>query len=138
MLKNDAQSGDISFEGSMNLQVDKSNLIKAGLEFRYNTSSDEGSWRYPSDTQNPKYWINRGLHETYHPTQIALYVQDKMEFESMILNFGIRYDYFNPNHDWFDQSDLYNLAVDPLYDETKDLDGDQIVRLRVGVLGGGR
>ncbi len=126
LLKNHSQSGDVSFEGSLNLQVDKSNLVKAGLEFRYNTSSDKGSWRYPSDTDNPKYWINRGLHETYHPIQVAFYIQDKMEFESMILNFGLRYDYFNPNYDWFDRTDLYNLAVDPLYDETKDLDGDQV------------
>jgi len=30
------------------------------------------------------------------PVQFAAYVQDKMEFESMVINFGVRYDYFNP------------------------------------------
>ncbi len=33
---------------------------------------------------------------------------------------------FNPNRDWFDPTDLFNLAVDPLYDSSKDPDGDQI------------
>ncbi len=28
-----------------------------------------------------------------HPIQVSGYIQDKMEFESMILNMGVRYDY---------------------------------------------
>ena len=31
------------------------------------------------------------------PIQFAAYVQDKMEFEDMVVNFGIRYDFFDPN-----------------------------------------
>jgi hypothetical protein len=49
-----------------------------------------------------------------------------MEFESMILNIGVRYDYFNPNRDWFEQTNLFNLAVNPLYDAAKDIDLDQV------------
>ena len=30
------------------------------------------------------------------PIQFAAYVQDKMEFADMVVNFGIRYDYFDP------------------------------------------
>lgn len=30
------------------------------------------------------------------PVQFAAYIQDKMEFESMVVNFGVRYDYFDP------------------------------------------
>lgn len=31
------------------------------------------------------------------PNQFAAYVQDKMEFHDMVINFGIRFDYFDPN-----------------------------------------
>ncbi len=31
------------------------------------------------------------------PWECALYLQDKMEFDLMVINFGLRYDYFEPN-----------------------------------------
>ena len=31
------------------------------------------------------------------PFEYSAYIQDKMEFEEMVINIGIRYDYFNPN-----------------------------------------
>lgn len=31
------------------------------------------------------------------PYQFAAYIQDKMEYDNMVINFGLRYDYFNPN-----------------------------------------
>jgi len=37
---------------------------------------------------------NRYSHE---PAELAVYIQDKMEFDFMIVNVGLRYDYFNPN-----------------------------------------
>ncbi len=30
------------------------------------------------------------------PIDFAAYIQDKMEFDEMVINFGLRYDYFNP------------------------------------------
>ncbi len=32
-----------------------------------------------------------------HPYEFAFYVQDKMEFDQMVVNLGLRYDYFNPD-----------------------------------------
>lgn len=32
----------------------------------------------------------------HRPREVAAYVQDKMEFQDMIVNFGIRFDYFDP------------------------------------------
>jgi len=34
---------------------------------------------------------------TVKPYEFSLYIQDKMEFDEMVLNLGIRYDYFQPN-----------------------------------------
>jgi len=33
------------------------------------------------------------------PYEFSGYIQDKMEFDEMVINVGIRYDYFNPNTD---------------------------------------
>ncbi len=126
ILKNNIISGDISLVGNMNWQWNTNNLLKTGFEFRYNTYGEKESWRIPSFTDNKDDWINRGLNETYHPLQFALYAQNKMEFESMILNIGLRFDYFDPNRMWFDKSNLYNLAIDPSYDVKKDPDLDQV------------
>ncbi|MCZ6671330.1 MAG: TonB-dependent receptor, partial [Verrucomicrobia bacterium] len=34
---------------------------------------------------------------SHRPKEIAVYAQDKMEFDFMIVNVGLRYDYFDPN-----------------------------------------
>lgn len=125
-IKNDVTTGDISLVGNLSWQIDNSNLIKTGFEARYNTYSEKDNYRYPSFTDDPRYWINRSLTETFHPIQLGIYLQDKMEFESMILNIGIRYDYYNSNLDWFDQTNLFNPSIDPLYDASLDLDQDFI------------
>jgi len=66
---------------------------------------------------------------TKEPIQFAAYLQDKMEFEDMVVNFGIRFDYFDPktvyptdwrnpaNQDYFeDQSRISKYPdVDPTY-----------------------
>ena len=126
ILRNHLQNGDVSLTGSASWQADQSNLLKAGFEFRYNTLAEKEVARWPSFTREEVLWLNRGLHETFHPIQFSAYLQDKMEFESMILNLGVRYDYFDPNRDWFWGNNLYNLCVDPAFSPAMDPDGDQI------------
>ncbi|MGE5437637.1 MAG: TonB-dependent receptor domain-containing protein, partial [Syntrophothermus sp.] len=126
LLYNKDKSGDISLVGNLNWQFNSDNLLKSGFELRYNTFSELESARLPSFTSDKGDWINRGLNETYHPLQAAFYIQNKMEFESMILNVGLRYDYFDPNRMWFEKTNYFNLAIDPLYDVTLDPDLDQV------------
>ncbi len=126
VIVNDILSGDVSLTGNVNWQFDKNNLLKSGFEFRYNTYDERENYRLPSFTRDRSLWLNRGLMETYHPLQAAFYVQDKMEFESMILNVGLRYDHFNPNYKWYDTTHLFNLAIDPDYDAARDADRDQV------------
>ncbi|RPH35502.1 hypothetical protein EHM92_06075, partial [bacterium] len=94
--KNHTTTGDISLTGSVSLQIDKANLLKAGFEGRRITLAEHALTRFPSFSMDPRLWLNRGLHETYHPLQGSLFLLDKMEFESMVLNIGVRYDYFDP------------------------------------------
>ncbi len=126
ILNNHLQNGDLSFTGSVSWQADQANLLKGGVEFHYNTLAEKEVSRWPSFTTERALWLNRGLHETYHPLQLSAYLQDKMEFESMILSLGVRYDYFNPNRDWFWGNNLYNLSIDPEYSVAQDPDRDQI------------
>lgn len=126
VLKNHLQTGDLALTGNINWQMNSWNFIKAGFELRYFTMRQIESYRYPSYSLHPDDWLNRGLHETFHPIQLSAYLQDKMEFESMIINIGVRYDYFNPNRDWFVSRDIFNLALDPEFDPSLDPDGDQM------------
>lgn len=47
-----------------------------------------------------------------YPYSLAAYVQDKMEFEGLIVNAGLRFDYFNANYDNY-PSDITDPVVDP-------------------------
>ncbi|MBI9072538.1 MAG: carboxypeptidase-like regulatory domain-containing protein [Melioribacteraceae bacterium] len=78
-------------------QLDRYNNIKAGIEFKY-THNDVNYGRYDDFLQGS----NVNYRWTTYPIQAALYVQDKLEFESLIANIGFRVEYSNPNSKWFD------------------------------------
>lgn len=121
------QASDLSLVGSLNWQWNNENFLKSGFELRYNTLNEKYARQYPSFTLNPEYYSRRGLHETWHPIQVAAYLQNKIELEGMILNLGLRLDYFDPNLDWFSQSHtIYNLSANPAYNRDLDPDGDQV------------
>jgi len=81
-------------------QMNRENLVKAGIEFKWNqltlheydTEIDqETNWKAaiprPDSYRNNEY-VRR-------PIEGALYVQDKVEVGDIVLNLGLRYDYFN-------------------------------------------
>jgi len=59
--------------------------------------TDQGSW----------------IEYTRNPFEISAYVQDKMEYDIMIINAGVRFDYFNSNTSL--PTDLRNPRHNPLY-----------------------
>jgi len=58
------------------------------------------------------------------PKEFSCYIQDKMEFDLMVINLGLRYDYFDPNTMY--PSQLRNPA-NQLYFPLKDEDGNVIL-----------
>ncbi len=85
-------------------QLSRTHQVKMGIEVRrhklwlheYELKLDRSTdWKpqIPPDTlgvlKNNKY--------THRPIEAAAYIQDKMEFKDMIVNLGIRYDYFYPD-----------------------------------------
>lgn len=52
------------------------------------------------------------------PKEISVFIQDKMEFEQMVINLGVRYDYFNSNSVYPTQMrNPGNQLFYPLYDD---------------------
>ncbi len=104
-----------SVQLDMTHQLNQLHLLKGGFELQqyqleleeYKLLWDEQTW-----TQEIMYnsvWFNKySSHdarsplggfpfsdEGYRPTSFSGYLQDKMEYESMVVNFGLRFDYFH-------------------------------------------
>ena len=91
-----------------NWQVNKNHSIKSG--FQYSNYTIDNKWRqirneyFGTAEENliykPKVFPDSTLYAdiyTVKPTELAAYFQDKMEFDDMVINFGLRYDLFDPN-----------------------------------------
>jgi len=86
------------FKADLTSQVNFHNQIKTGIEAKrhrlwlheFEILPDQAVRIAPlTSFQNNKY-----LH---YPIEFSAYVQDKMEYEDLIINAGIRFDYFNPD-----------------------------------------
>ncbi|MBN1154462.1 TonB-dependent receptor [candidate division KSB1 bacterium] len=104
----------LNFKGDMTAQVGRHHQIETGFNFRYNyLSVNSGTWYQSEESWTPDTW----QYYKVKPIEIGLYIQDKLEFQGMIANIGLRADYFNPNKKTFivehpldqDYSDFYNL-----------------------------
>lgn len=87
----DQTTKSYSAKADMNWQIDRFNLVKAGFEFKKN----DLDYYYINNPANPKDQTRNIYNKK--PIEGALYVQDKIEFETIILNLGLRYDFFDPN-----------------------------------------
>jgi outer membrane receptor protein involved in Fe transport len=103
-------------------QVDNSNMVKAGVEFRKHRIFFERMLLQPVLEQTD---INLATaspfirtripdlssfdHDmyTHQPMEISGYLQDKLEFKNLIINIGLRYDYFEPD------GEVLNDPTDP-------------------------
>lgn len=85
-------------------QVSKEHKLKLGLEGRFhdlynhwkvirNQTESEGIWTIGYADVGTKF------HTLYQrrPYELAAYLQDKIEYDIMIINAGVRFDYFNSN-----------------------------------------
>lgn len=79
-------------------QVTDQHQIKAGLEFKshrlwlheFEVIPDHPNRMAPDSSFNHNKYSN-------YPIEIAAYIQDKMEFDYMVMNVGVRVDYFDPD-----------------------------------------
>ncbi len=96
-------SNAFSVKFDLTSQVDKYNQVKAGFLFNY-----DDLYTHTEHIRFEATWEARQTIWSQYPYRLGAYVQDKIEFEGMIANVGIRLDYNNPNVDWFLQDDPYS------------------------------
>lgn len=87
-------------------QLDKYNNLKAGLEFVYTDNGVNYALIEPALPSNN----SRSSWRTF-PIRGAFYVQNKLEFEGMIANIGVRVDYSNANGDWYVLTNPYDKSL---------------------------
>jgi outer membrane receptor protein involved in Fe transport len=93
-----------------NHQADEHHLIKAGFEYKsydlfYKNvnlyESDENIFPFNPETDHTSFVIQvqdpNFTKYTRTPLEYSMYIQDKMEYGDFVLNFGLRYDAFDPN-----------------------------------------
>lgn len=129
-------SSEVSvWEGSFKItsQLDRVNLLKAGVEFNYtNSRVNYGSFDkvLPSGRTNTSWDTN--------PIRISAFVQDKLEFSGMIANLGLRATYSDPNVAWYDYepyTDLFDPGMASSLDtaSTSDVKPQIALQPRLGV-----
>lgn len=87
----DQKNSNVSIKGDLTWQIDRFNLVKAGLEYKLN----DLNYYYINNPANLKDQTLNIYHKK--PSEGSAYIQNKIEFETIILNLGLRYDFFDAN-----------------------------------------
>lgn len=98
IYRNDDRNTHLTLSGDLTSQLTKKWQIKGGFDFTY----------YILDRFQEAKAYNTREDRVYHPYEGDLYLQSKLEFEGLIMNLGLRYDFYNPN------DDVYINLFDPL------------------------
>ena len=93
-------------------QINSNHMIKFGLEYREHHLGYENINLQPPDNkisitplidggylESPKTYPDSTIHSSsyaYSPLEFSAYIQDKIEYDELIINAGIRFDYFDP------------------------------------------
>ncbi len=95
-----------TFKTDLTWQANRIHQFKSGIELRQNVMkyrenqvliTERYDWNteilpYLESLTNNQYWNN-----PRRPKEYAFYVQDKIELQDMVVNAGLRYDYFDPD-----------------------------------------
>lgn len=87
----------VSFDGAFTSQITKAHLFNTGVQINSYLIDVSNFLSVRSSRQLENY--------TAHPFEAAAYVQDKMEFEGLIANVGLRFDLWYSGIDYY--PDLY-------------------------------
>jgi hypothetical protein len=85
------------FKVDLTSQLNPYNEVKVGLEYNYtdmHTYYEKNRWEATHEN-----WV---VDWEANPIRGGSYIQDKIEFEGIVANIGLRADWNNPNLDWFD------------------------------------
>lgn len=110
-------------------QINRQHQIRTGVEYntyiRHRNESvlqmSEQDKSLPPFIQNAR--VANHDYYTHYPYDFALYFQDKIEISDIIIQAGLRYDYFNAN----------TVMIDPLSSDTTDVSPKHQLSPRLGV-----
>jgi outer membrane receptor protein involved in Fe transport len=112
---------DYNIKWDLNWQLNKNNSIKAGILYTYHyidnrsvsirnkyQGTEYETYSYYDSTKNkmtfpyyePIIYPDSSVYSDIYkqePKEFSCYIQDKMEFDEMVINLGVRLDYFDPN-----------------------------------------
>jgi outer membrane receptor for ferrienterochelin and colicin len=104
--RNRDENTDWTISADLTSQVKKSWQLKAGGDFTYYVLKRFQDAKAFAATED----------DTYNPYEGNIYAQTKLEFESLIMNLGLRYDFYNSNDEvylnFFDPFDTYGALVE--------------------------
>ncbi len=86
--------------GSLTSQITRHHHVKAGFEGAWQSYHEQPQFQVFSDKAYLYY--NRG------PFSLSGYAQDRIEYEGMILNLGLRLDHFNARGHTYNPDDMYS------------------------------
>jgi outer membrane receptor protein involved in Fe transport len=107
-----------TYNGKLDLttQLTSVHQIKTGVEFKYH-DLDYRDFRVSVIGEGPPTIPEPGRFDNNeyktNPYQIAAYVQDKIELDYLIVNIGLRYDYFQPDGKYLLNPDQIHLLENP-------------------------
>ncbi|MGE5498722.1 MAG: TonB-dependent receptor, partial [Syntrophothermus sp.] len=88
----------LSFNVDITSQINKNNMVKMGASGRFHElAQDSYTLQFDPVTYRPVIPDGQSAYHTNYrakPQEFAAYIQDKMEFDELIINFGLRFDYF--------------------------------------------
>jgi outer membrane receptor protein involved in Fe transport len=122
----DEKTTTISLDASITSQVTKSHLVNGGIQANYYSLgvNDISSIASKGSIRLTKF--------SGEPYEMGLYLQDKMEFEGMIANVGLRWDLWNSNNSYyvnqFDPFVIPDSAGNPTLNYSADLSPKEKVK----------
>jgi len=120
-LYTDQQSLQYLIKGDLTSEQVRGHRLKSGLQLLYNDLSDDERVFPAQQRTNPETGIvQQGLNvNTYTNFNVegAVYVQDKWEYQGMVLNVGMRYEWFTVGNN--NEIMISNADIDSTVDEFK-------------------
>ncbi len=138
--RNTNSSKYYSFNVDLTSQIDKYNLVKLGATGRFHDiEQDYYSLQFDEVNYRPIIPDKSSAFHTYYsakPNEYAAYIQNKIEFEELIINIGLRYDYFDTDGrvlaDPRDPQIYSPFKLDNIYKNySSDIPEDQLVKYTV-------
>ncbi len=123
------QNNVLQLKSDVTWQINQQHLLKTGFQY----------FDYTLDIFNEQDPWTDGLNfkedTTFTPKEFAVYMQDKIEFDYLILNLGLRYDYLDPNAGMWEDVTRFGERIGDIliYAENVDVNPATKISPRIGI-----